>query len=346
MITNGDNARPVHVRVAHRVERHVRPGPPQWVIHDSSVPDDQARLLHDRAHRRVREVRALHRSVPGRRLGRPWISYRHVYTGPVHTNTRFSILGDTGTPGEEGPDLPERGDPDHATTRFNNDGKRHEPQPGQLVPGLAAARADPGHPLQDDRLLRLHANLRLQPHDHWACPEDRPDPVPGRQIRQDRRNQVCVALGGRSVRAPRTRSRLRGALRPCAVSTTRRDRARRDLVGGIYVTGNVRDLRPRRTRTRADHRHLHGDEPADRHRGGPPAHGGSDAGAAGMPEDARVPATSGARATVARTVVAPARAGGAVAGGHRADVQRRVQPDGHPGRRRPRRDLRRPGTSA
>ena len=43
----------------------------QWVIHDSSVPTQTDGCLHHRAERRVREVRALHRPVPGRRLGRP-----------------------------------------------------------------------------------------------------------------------------------------------------------------------------------------------------------------------------------------------------------------------------------
>ena len=55
--------------------------------------------------------------------GEPWISYRHKYTGPVHTNTRFSILGNTGIAGQEGPTFRSEATQTMDTTRFNNGGK-------------------------------------------------------------------------------------------------------------------------------------------------------------------------------------------------------------------------------
>ena len=45
-----------------------------------------------------------------------------VYTGPVHTNTRFSILGDTSVAGREGPTFRSEATQTLATTRFNNGG--------------------------------------------------------------------------------------------------------------------------------------------------------------------------------------------------------------------------------
>ena len=84
----------------------------QWVIHDSSVPMNTVGSFRIALNAEFVKYAHFIDQFQDAGSGDPWMSYRHVYTGPVHTNTRFSILGDTSVAGPRGADLPERGHPD------------------------------------------------------------------------------------------------------------------------------------------------------------------------------------------------------------------------------------------
>ena len=95
----------------------------QWVIHDSSVPDNQAGSFTIAVTAEFVKYAHFIDQFQDAGSGEPWISYRHIYTGPVHTNTRFSILGNTGVKGQEGPTFRSEATQTMDTTRFNNGGK-------------------------------------------------------------------------------------------------------------------------------------------------------------------------------------------------------------------------------
>ena len=94
----------------------------QWVIHDSSVPTQPDGAFTIALNAEFVKYAHFIDQFQDAGCGDPWMSYRHVYTGPVHTNTRFSILGDTSTPGEEGPTFRSEATQTMTTTRFSNDG--------------------------------------------------------------------------------------------------------------------------------------------------------------------------------------------------------------------------------
>lgn len=94
----------------------------QWVIHDSSVPTQQDGAFTIALNADFVKYAHFIDQFQDAGSGQPWISWRHVYTGPVHTNTRFSILGDTSVPGHEGPTFRSETTQTMTTTRFNNGG--------------------------------------------------------------------------------------------------------------------------------------------------------------------------------------------------------------------------------
>ena len=77
----------------------------QWVIHDSSVPLNTVGSFRIALNAEFVKYAHFIDQFQDAGSGYLWMSYRHTYTGPVHTNTRFSILGDINTPGNEGPVL-------------------------------------------------------------------------------------------------------------------------------------------------------------------------------------------------------------------------------------------------
>jgi Tfp pilus assembly protein PilX len=94
----------------------------QWVIHDSSVPSNTAGSFKIALNAEFVKYAHFIDQFQDAGSGDPWMSFRHTYTGPVHTNTRFSILGDITTPGNEGPVLKSEATQTMTTTRFNNAG--------------------------------------------------------------------------------------------------------------------------------------------------------------------------------------------------------------------------------
>jgi hypothetical protein len=94
----------------------------QWVIHDSSVPRQQDGAFTIALNGEFARYAHFIDQFQDAGGGNPWMSYRHVYTGPVHTNRRFSILGNTSTPTEEGPAFQSEATQTMTTTRFSNGG--------------------------------------------------------------------------------------------------------------------------------------------------------------------------------------------------------------------------------
>jgi hypothetical protein len=94
----------------------------QWVIHDSAVPSHQDGSFTIAVSGEFVKYAHFIDQFQDAGSGDPWMSYRHVYTGPVHTNRRFSILGDTTTPGDEGPTFRSEATQTMTTTRFSNRG--------------------------------------------------------------------------------------------------------------------------------------------------------------------------------------------------------------------------------
>src|SRR5262245_29898616 len=94
----------------------------QWVIHDSSVPTQQDGAFTIALNAEFVKYAHFIDQFQDAGSGDPWVSWRHVYTGPVHTNTRFSILGDTSVAGREGPTFKSETTQTMTTTRFNNGG--------------------------------------------------------------------------------------------------------------------------------------------------------------------------------------------------------------------------------
>jgi hypothetical protein len=94
----------------------------QWVIHDSSVPRVQDGAFTIALNAEFARYAHFIDQFEDAGSGNPWMSYRHIYTGPVHTNTRFSILGNTSTPDEVGPAFRSEATQTMTTTRFSNGG--------------------------------------------------------------------------------------------------------------------------------------------------------------------------------------------------------------------------------
>jgi hypothetical protein len=94
----------------------------QWVIHDSSVPLNTVGSFRIALNAEFVKYAHFIDQFQDAGSGEPWMSFRHVYTGPVHTNTRFSILGNTSVAGQEGPTFRSDATQTMSTTRFSNGG--------------------------------------------------------------------------------------------------------------------------------------------------------------------------------------------------------------------------------
>lgn len=91
----------------------------QYVIHDSAVPTDTSGSFTIALNANF--VQYAH-FIDSMDATQAWISFRHIYTGPVHTNTRFNILGNVAVPGQEGPTFRSPATQWDPQTRFNNGG--------------------------------------------------------------------------------------------------------------------------------------------------------------------------------------------------------------------------------
>jgi hypothetical protein len=86
----------------------------QFVIHDSAVPTNTAGSFTIALTSSF--VQYAH-FIDNMTSNDAWISFRHVYTGPVHTNNRFNILGNP-----VGPTFRSAATQTQSTVRFNNAG--------------------------------------------------------------------------------------------------------------------------------------------------------------------------------------------------------------------------------
>jgi hypothetical protein len=227
----------------------------QWVIHDSAVPNPPydgtfTIALNDQFVKYAHFIDQFQDAGSGA----PWMSFRHKYTGPVHTNRRFSILGNTSTPGEEGPIFRSEATQTMTTTRFNNGGNeqnlsrdsspRDWPRLGP-APGILCKQVD---------CSGFTRGFDYNP----ATPTPNPIPFPGGSNPPDRLAQACLAR--QSAVNPITNctgaanfsglppvcrgTTSAGVLVDLEVVVSNNCTAGAALIlnGGIWVKGNVTDL--------------------------------------------------------------------------------------------------------
>jgi hypothetical protein len=161
-----------------------------------------------------------------------WLSARHVYTGPVHTNTRFNIAGDP-----RGPVFRSGATQRYNDTRFFNGGSpiiAAKDSTDRDWPLLGAA---PGVYCKTVDCTGFTRNYDFEPSTAAV------DPVP-------------LPTGGNSPDRQAQLARARGPDYPCPcedmpvwVANTRGRGAGGTINGGIYVEGSVRDLQLAATAT-------------------------------------------------------------------------------------------------
>ena len=134
--------------------------------------------------------------------GDPWMSYRHVYTGPVHTNTRFSILGDINTAGNEGPVFKSEATQTLTTTRFNNAGSATNLSRDSSSKDWPLLGPDPGILCKSVDCSGFTRGFDADPNTSGIQPI--PFPASGTLGTADdaRKQEICVALGYMNERMP------------------------------------------------------------------------------------------------------------------------------------------------
>ncbi|HWC04073.1 MAG TPA: hypothetical protein VHF87_15045 [Methylomirabilota bacterium] len=222
----------------------------QWVIHDSSVPTNTVGSFTIALNAEFVKYAHFIDQFQDAGSGEPWMSYRHEYTGPVHTNRRFSILGNISTAGQEGPTFRSEATQTFTTTRFNNSGsatnlsRDSSSQDWPLLgpnPGILCKQVD------------CSGFTRSFDFDPTTATID-PIPFPGGNNPQDRIAQICMALGIATAAcpvapaAPPTAATIGCAAGP-PVIVGANCVGNGALNGGVYVTGNVRDLQLAHTNT-------------------------------------------------------------------------------------------------
>ncbi len=106
----------------------------------------------------------------------PWISFRHVYTGPVHTNERFNILGNPG-----GPTFRGEATQTFTNTRFNNGGSAITIASDSTANDQPLLGPFPGTPCQVVDCTGFTRNYDFNPSNNnppGACPGTACDPIP------------------------------------------------------------------------------------------------------------------------------------------------------------------------
>jgi hypothetical protein len=221
----------------------------QWVIHDSSVPDNQAGSFTIAVTAEFVKYAHFIDQFQDAGSGEPWISYRHKYTGPVHTNTRFSILGNIGVAGQEGPIFRSEATQTQDTTRFNNGGKATNLKQDSSAKDWPILGATPGIFCKTADCSGFTRAFDFDPRP--AAPGIQPIPFPGGGNPDDRRTQICMALGltvtspwcpPNASAAPTPATAVPGCGTPPAVLVGANCTGDGPLAAGIYVTGNVHDL--------------------------------------------------------------------------------------------------------
>jgi hypothetical protein len=196
----------------------------QFVIHDSSVPTNTAGSFTIALNSSF--VQYAH-FIENMTSDDAWMSFRHIYTGPVHTNNRFNILGNPTGPTFRSPatqwalDIRFRNSPGSAIT---------EPQdsnPTRDEPWLGAA---PGIPCQVDDCSGLTRGFDFDP--TTVAIDKIPFPTAGTP---DRTAQITLAQGPNYAA-----NSVACATGPCPVIVAHS--AAGLLNGGIYVNGRVVDL--------------------------------------------------------------------------------------------------------
>jgi hypothetical protein len=165
----------------------------QWVIHDSSVPTNQAGSFTIAVSAEFVKYAHFIDQFQDAGGGDPWISFRHIYTGPVHTNTRFSILGNIGTKDQEGPTFRSEATQTKEDTRFNNGGSAKNLKQDSSAKDWPKLGPDPGILCKLTDCSGFTRAFDFDPRP--AAPGIQPIPFPSDPNGPDRRNQVCLALG-------------------------------------------------------------------------------------------------------------------------------------------------------
>jgi hypothetical protein len=169
----------------------------QYVILDSSVPLNLAGsftiALNGEFVKYAHFIDQFQDAGPGG----SWMSYRDVYTGPVHTNTRFSILGDSNS--NEGPTFRSEATQSMPTTRFSNRGNEqnlHRDSSSQDWPRLGP---DPGILCKLQDCSGFTRGFDFDP----TTPGNDRIPFPSGNNPNERLDQICVALGIAQAGCPR-----------------------------------------------------------------------------------------------------------------------------------------------
>ena len=167
----------------------------QWVIHDSSVPDNRFGSFRIALNAEFVKYAHFIDQFQDAGSGDPWMSWRHVYTGPVHTNTRFSILGDTSVAGREGPTFRSEATQTLATTRFSNGGSEQNLSRDSSSRDWPLLGPDPGILCKQVDCSGFTRTFDFNPVTGAVDPI--PFPATGTLGTADdaRKQEICVALG-------------------------------------------------------------------------------------------------------------------------------------------------------
>ena len=165
----------------------------QWVIHDSSVPLNTAGSFRIALNAEFVKYAHFIDQFQDAGSGEPWVSWRHVYTGPVHTNTRFSILGDTSVAGREGPIFRSEATQTQTTTRFSNGGSEQNLSRDSSSQDWPLLGPDPGILCKQVDCSGFTRGFDFNP----VTGAIDPIPFPGGGNPADRLAQGCLARRGR-----------------------------------------------------------------------------------------------------------------------------------------------------
>jgi hypothetical protein len=216
----------------------------QWVIHDSSVPDNQVGSFTIAVTAEFVKYAHFIDQFQDAGSGDPWISFRHVYTGPVHTNTRFSLLGNTAVKGQEGPTFRSEATQTQDSTRFNNGGSATNLKQDSSAKDWPLLGSYPGIHCKTADCSGFTRAFDFDPRPE--APGIQPIPFPGGANPLDRLKQACVARAvdpaactGSMATLPVLCNTNTGAV---IVSNNCTNASAGDLAGGIFVNGDVRDL--------------------------------------------------------------------------------------------------------
>ena len=222
----------------------------QWVIHDSSVPTNTVGSFKIALNAEFVKYAHFIDQFQDAGSGDPWISWRHVYTGPVHTNTRFSILGDTSVVGREGPTFRSEATQTQTTTRFNNGGSATNLSRDSSPADWPLLGSDPGILCKQVDCSGFTRGFDFDP----TTPAIDPIPFPGGGNPADRAHAGLhgAPVGREPDRELHRDRKLRGPAGPLRstapvivverLQTLTLRELREPWPAAIFVTGNVRDM--------------------------------------------------------------------------------------------------------